>query len=261
MARLKLSGKDKRSNALAAVSDATKAIEISPEWPKGYFRRGQALKALNQFEEALSAFRKGQQLEPDNGDWAKEIEKCNADQAKSPQECLRQLILTIVPEVLSAWVSGLKACPDGEAQVLVVAQTTATGPDLSALGEPPDPKTGSSSTPKTQLRYAAISRKAFLLNYVAGCADQEAPKDGSPPQLPAGDLLGRKPLALPKVSAFLDSEGAKNACTVALEIPIKSNKSARVFFSLPYDTSWMEPFIPPLPEPNPPKGAVEGVLE
>lgn len=266
MARLKITGADARSNALAALADATKATDISPEWPKGHFRRGHALKALGHFEEAVTAFTKGQELEPSNGDWAKEIERCKADQAKSPRECLRQLILMMLPEVLSAWVRGLKACPSGEAPVLVVAQTMAQGPDLLALGEPPNSATGSSNLPKTQLRYAFMSRKTFLSNYVAGMADPGPAKEGgTPPPLPAGDLLGRKPPPLPKVSAFLDSAGTKGACTVALEVPVKSLegdlKSTRALFNLPYDAALLEPFIPPLPEPAPPKGAVEGVLE
>lgn len=267
MARLKLIGKD-ASNASPALSDAAKAVEICPEWPKGYFRKGQALKALEQFDEAIETFRRGQKLEPANADWAKEIERCIADQVKSPRESLRQFIMMVLPEVLSAWVQGLKALPAGESPMLVVAQPTPQGPDVLALGSPPDSASGSSNLPKAQLRYAFMSRKIFMANYLSGLsgAAAAAQDPNAPAALLPSDLLGCKPPPAHKVTAFLDCAEAKGACNIAVEVPVKSAeggslKSARAFFYLPYDAAFLTPFIPPLPEPLPPKGAVDGVLE
>ncbi|XP_018017496.1 uncharacterized protein LOC108674104 isoform X2 [Hyalella azteca] len=47
-----------------ALSDADKAIQLSPGWPKGYFRRGRALRGLGQLTEAEEAFSRVLQLDP-----------------------------------------------------------------------------------------------------------------------------------------------------------------------------------------------------
>ena len=44
------------NNLIAALEDANHAVALRPDWPKGYLRKGQALKALNQHEEAFKAF-------------------------------------------------------------------------------------------------------------------------------------------------------------------------------------------------------------
>lgn len=50
----------------SALQDAEKAIELRPEWSKGYSRRGTALLGLNQVERAIEALEKGLELEPGN---------------------------------------------------------------------------------------------------------------------------------------------------------------------------------------------------
>jgi len=40
------------------VQDAEVAIQLSPEWPKGYLRSGHALAALGKTEESEAAFAK-----------------------------------------------------------------------------------------------------------------------------------------------------------------------------------------------------------
>jgi stress-induced-phosphoprotein 1 len=39
-----------------ALQDAIKATELRPDWPKGYYRKGSALQALQRHEEAFQAF-------------------------------------------------------------------------------------------------------------------------------------------------------------------------------------------------------------
>jgi len=46
----------KMGNALAALEDAEMAVALRPDWPKGYLRRGSALKVLGRHEEALQDF-------------------------------------------------------------------------------------------------------------------------------------------------------------------------------------------------------------
>lgn len=46
----------KLGNSLAALEDAEMAVALRSDWPKGYLRRGAALKALNRHEEALQDF-------------------------------------------------------------------------------------------------------------------------------------------------------------------------------------------------------------
>ena len=46
----------KMGNALKALEDAELAVALRPDWPKGYLRRGSALKKLGRHEEALQDF-------------------------------------------------------------------------------------------------------------------------------------------------------------------------------------------------------------
>ena len=49
-----------------ALDDAVAAIGISPDWAKGFFRKGQALEALGRYDEAIGAFEEVVKFEPDN---------------------------------------------------------------------------------------------------------------------------------------------------------------------------------------------------
>lgn len=58
-----------------ALDDAEKAASIQPTWAKVYFRKGQALRGLKRFEDAISAFKQGLGLDPGNDEWEKEVLK------------------------------------------------------------------------------------------------------------------------------------------------------------------------------------------
>jgi len=58
-----------------ALEDAGKAQRIDPNWSKVYFRQGQALSGLKRFDEALAAFRRGQDLDPELPEWEREMER------------------------------------------------------------------------------------------------------------------------------------------------------------------------------------------
>lgn len=56
-----------------ALSDAEKAIELSSEWPKGYFRRGRALLGLGMLMEAEDSFSRVLKLDPECQEAQEEI--------------------------------------------------------------------------------------------------------------------------------------------------------------------------------------------
>lgn len=58
-----------------ALEDALKAETIQPDWPKVHFRKGQALRGLKQFDDAIMAFTEGKEVAPDNPEWDREIQK------------------------------------------------------------------------------------------------------------------------------------------------------------------------------------------
>jgi len=58
-----------------ALEDANKAEAIEPSWPKVYFRKGQALRGLRQFQEAIAAFEKGKEVDPENPEWDREVQR------------------------------------------------------------------------------------------------------------------------------------------------------------------------------------------
>jgi len=73
-----------------SLSDANKSLSINPEWLKGYFRKGAALFELKRWEEAVQAYKKAVQMDPQNQDitsklkeaeqmWKKNKPKVNAD--------------------------------------------------------------------------------------------------------------------------------------------------------------------------------------
>lgn len=64
-----------------ALDDAVMAADIEPKWPKIYFRKGQALRALRRWEDAVAAFEVGQALDPDNAEWNKELQRTKAAEA------------------------------------------------------------------------------------------------------------------------------------------------------------------------------------
>jgi len=61
-----------------ALDDVNLAMEIEPSWPKLFYRKGQALRGLRRWDEATNAFNEGRDLDPQNPDWDKEVNKTQA---------------------------------------------------------------------------------------------------------------------------------------------------------------------------------------
>lgn len=58
-----------------ALDDAERAEKLEPNWSKIYFRKGQALKGLKRFDDAITTFQNGQDIDPANAEWEREINR------------------------------------------------------------------------------------------------------------------------------------------------------------------------------------------
>lgn len=56
----------KAGNYRSALEDANQTVSLNPSWSKGYSRKGSALAYLGKHEEAIAAYEKGLELEPNN---------------------------------------------------------------------------------------------------------------------------------------------------------------------------------------------------
>lgn len=50
----------------SALEDAQKCVELKPDWAKGYSRLGGALFGQGKHQEAVDAYKKGLEIDPDN---------------------------------------------------------------------------------------------------------------------------------------------------------------------------------------------------
>jgi tetratricopeptide (TPR) repeat protein len=69
-----------------SLEDAKKCIEVDPTFVKAYHRKAQALIRLNEWEDAIKAAQEGEKLDPSNKEFAKVIEKAEADKAKDAED-------------------------------------------------------------------------------------------------------------------------------------------------------------------------------
>lgn len=60
----------------AALSDANKAVEIDPKYPKAYYRRASALFALGKKKEALEDFKMAAKLTPGSAEARHKVTEC-----------------------------------------------------------------------------------------------------------------------------------------------------------------------------------------
>eukprot|EP00164_Ancoracysta_twista_P006057 GFYU01008357.1.p1 GENE.GFYU01008357.1~~GFYU01008357.1.p1 ORF type:complete len:207 (+),score=56.56 GFYU01008357.1:38-658(+) len=61
-----------------ALADAEQCVTVASDWVKGYWRKGKALLALKREGEALTAFRAGLEIEPNNRDLQDMVRKYSA---------------------------------------------------------------------------------------------------------------------------------------------------------------------------------------
>ena len=80
-----------------ALADGEKAIELDPNWAKGYFRAGKALQGLERFAEAYKMFEKGAKIDPENKDLKKEMESSSKAADKKAAEDAKKEAFEIEP--------------------------------------------------------------------------------------------------------------------------------------------------------------------
>lgn len=68
----------KAKRYILAIDDAEKAIELKPDWSKGYSRKATALCYLDRYEEAKIAYEEAVKLDPDNEQLKKDMEEAEA---------------------------------------------------------------------------------------------------------------------------------------------------------------------------------------
>jgi len=71
-----------------SLRDADKSIALNPNWVKGYYRRGVALRESGDYQKALEAFERCIDIDPKNPEYKKAYESTKADMYKglSPAE-------------------------------------------------------------------------------------------------------------------------------------------------------------------------------
>jgi len=64
-----------KGDAVKALEDAEKCVEVNPEWAKGYGRKGAALHSLQRYEEAEKAYEAGLKVSPDDASLKSSLEE------------------------------------------------------------------------------------------------------------------------------------------------------------------------------------------
>jgi len=66
-----------------ALQDASTSLQLDPNWPKGYYRKGRALAGLKRYEEAEKAYSRAVQLDPTYKDAEEELLKIRMEQMEN----------------------------------------------------------------------------------------------------------------------------------------------------------------------------------
>lgn len=231
-------------HAVAALADARRCVELAPQWPKGRFREGNCLRQLGFLGDATHAFRAGKALEAENKDWEKEVQKTEQARSTTRPALVRQMILALLPEFLSAWARGGDS--SGVLQVQANGEFTDFGAPKWRLVR--EGKTNA----KAQMRYAFLPRKDYLANVAANL--QNPPAEG----VAVVDADGQA-LKIAEIAAFMP-EDSTNYATLHIDVRNgASNKMMAIICRVPCDEV-VKTFLGTRKEPDPPKGSVENVL-
>mmetsp|Transcript_130110 Transcript_130110/g.324379 ORF Transcript_130110/g.324379 Transcript_130110/m.324379 type:complete len:786 (-) Transcript_130110:56-2413(-) len=117
-----------------ALTDAKKCVALKPNWPKAYFRQGQALRGLERFDEAVVAFKDGRFRDPSNPDWEKEIEKTEDERDKFDAYLREQRRLKREAD-LTTELNEASVVAEREAMVAVAEQALRAGKSRKEAGE------------------------------------------------------------------------------------------------------------------------------
>ncbi|KAI9008317.1 hypothetical protein BC832DRAFT_553737 [Gaertneriomyces semiglobifer] len=67
-----------------ALEDAEKTVQLKPDWPRGYSRKGAALHGLGELDQAADAYRAGLQVDPNNAALKRSLDEVEAATAANP---------------------------------------------------------------------------------------------------------------------------------------------------------------------------------
>uniref|UniRef100_A0A8C3KEW8 Uncharacterized protein n=1 Tax=Calidris pygmaea TaxID=425635 RepID=A0A8C3KEW8_9CHAR len=70
-----------------ALRDAEMSLRLQPGWPKGFFRKGKALRGLKRYAEAARTFEELLRLDSANAEASAQLEACRALLRVSPWPC------------------------------------------------------------------------------------------------------------------------------------------------------------------------------
>eukprot|EP00928_Gymnodinium_smaydae_P086743 TRINITY_DN71180_c0_g1_i1.p1 TRINITY_DN71180_c0_g1~~TRINITY_DN71180_c0_g1_i1.p1 ORF type:complete len:469 (-),score=110.01 TRINITY_DN71180_c0_g1_i1:78-1484(-) len=234
-------------DARAALADARRCIQHAEDWPKGRFREGCCLRQLGKLAEAIASFEAGAALEPENKEWAREIEKTERLLRVKPEALIRQLFMNTAPELLRSWLRG--GCAGGVLQLQVMGDLDKLGLPKFSLVQDKIP------APKAQVRFAFLTRKDYLANVAANV--QQPPAGGCV----AGVDLNNKALKIAEIGSFFDKAASAATPRALFHIDIKSeNRMSAIVGSLACGDD-LKNYLPTAKDPAPPKGAVEPVLQ
>lgn len=76
----------KAGNFPDALSDAEQTILLKPDWPKGYSRKGSVLAYMKKYDEAIEAYKKGLEIDPNNSSLKEGIEEVRKQMNNSKTE-------------------------------------------------------------------------------------------------------------------------------------------------------------------------------
>jgi len=152
-----------------ALADANKCISLKQQWPKAYFRQGQALRGLERWEEAISAFAEGRFREPTNPDWSKEIEKTEDARDKYDAQQKEQRRLKREAD-MTAELNEATAVAEQQAMVQVAEQALKMGKSRKEASEM---ALKSAELAKKRMQEMAQKRKETMM--VEDDKDQDRP--------------------------------------------------------------------------------------
>lgn len=89
------------------MQDAEKTVELKPDWPKGYSRKGAALYGLEELQDAVSVYEKGLSLDPENALLKKGLQDVQAAMA-APKNPFAKLFGPDVFEKIAGLLRKLK---------------------------------------------------------------------------------------------------------------------------------------------------------
>ena len=72
------------------MTDVEKTVQLKPDWPKGYFRLGEAHFGLGHFDEVVAAYMKGLECDPYDDGLKVSLAKAQSATSKPERKALAQ---------------------------------------------------------------------------------------------------------------------------------------------------------------------------